>query len=135
MAQCQGKVKNTLKATTMSTFLHILKVNSCQSRCTRSLKERPSWKANEWKIWFFFWIPLLKDYVSEEVIKHLGRLTFAVNTLLRSRITKEEIEYTAGLLKQFCVENEDVFGTENATFNVHLLLHACDCVLNWGPLW
>jgi len=88
------------------------------------------WKANEWKIWFFFWIPLLKDYVSQEVIKHLGRFTFAVTMLLSASIAKEEVDYPHSLLLQFGEENEDVFGTENATF----MLHASECVRNRGPL-
>lgn len=112
-----------------------LQVNSSQGRATRSLKERALWKAHEWKIWFFFWLALLKGYVDDGIHKHLGRLTFAMNTLLSESVSREEVEYSHTLLQRFCSENEDYFGLENCTFNVHILLHACQCVQNWGPLW
>lgn len=38
-------------------------------------------------------------------------------------------------IENFVEEFENLYGKEHMSFNVHILLHACDCVSRWGPLW
>ena len=39
------------------------------------------------------------------------------------------------MLHLFVWDTEELYGIKAMTYNVHLLLHLCKCVMNWGPLW
>ena len=104
-------------------------------RAVRDISDIKNWKAHEWKTWMVICIPILKEFLPLKYIDHLARFVLAFNILLADTITIEEASFAENLLQQFCLEAHAYFGPQFCTFNMHLLLHAADCVRNWGPLW
>jgi len=139
----------------INTLWQKVQVPGCFNRPPRSISERAFWKANEWKVcmshntmpkvnlieksifqlWFFSWLPILEEHIPARVLKHLGHLTEGVLILLEDSITDVALNRAENVLKTFCRNQQLLFGEEFCTFNVHLMLHAAQCVRWWGPLW
>ncbi|OXA49484.1 hypothetical protein Fcan01_16016 [Folsomia candida] len=104
--------------------------------CRRHLRETSEmkyWKASEWKLWMLTATHLLKGILPSCYLKHFSKLVNAVYLLCQDIVTDTEIPHT--LLKKFCFSIPDLYGDRFCSFNAHLLLHAAECVQNWGPLW
>jgi hypothetical protein len=55
--------------------------------------------------------------------------------LSSENICDDDIENAHALFLKFCEGVENLYGIEFCSFNCHQLLHAAECVRNWGPLW
>ncbi|KYN20119.1 hypothetical protein ALC57_07547 [Trachymyrmex cornetzi] len=105
-------------------------------RLPRSLKERSFWKANEWRTWLLYYsLPCLKNILPLKYYKHHCLLVSAIYTFLRNKISISDIDNTTWNLVQYVTEFQKLYGPQNMTFNVHLLLHLGKTVLMFGPLW
>ena len=104
-------------------------------RSVRDISDMKNWKAHEWKNWMILCIPILKGFLPLKYIEHLAKFVVAFNILLAEKIPLEKVSFAEKLLEQFCLEAHEYFGPKFCTFNMHLLLHAGDCVRKWGPLW
>ncbi len=105
------------------------------NRKTRGLNERPKWKANEWKTWLMVCIPILKGFLSDQYLKHLSQFVLGLSILLGEKLSLEDISLAEKMLNEFSQHAAILYGDHMCTFNMHLLLHAGDCVRKWGPLW
>jgi len=112
-----------------------IRVHDGCNRTIRSLNDVPHWKANELKTWLYVWILALRPHLPERVTQHLAKFTFGIMLLLQRNVKVEDIAHSNHLLREFAKDNERVFGHRNCSSNIHLLIHASDCVANWGPLW
>lgn len=119
----------------VSKLLLRCKVPHETQRAVRPITDIKNWKAHEWKTWMIICIPILKGFLPPKYIHHLAKFVVAFNLLLSNEITLEKATLAEDLLTQFCYEAYDYFGPKVCTFNLHLLLHASDCVRKWGPLW
>ncbi|KYQ53908.1 hypothetical protein ALC60_07166 [Trachymyrmex zeteki] len=105
-------------------------------RLPRSLKERSFWKANEWRTWLLYYsLPCLKNILPLKYYKHHCLLVSAIYTFLRNKISISDIDNTTWNLVQYVIHFQKLYGPQNMTFNVHLLLHLDRTVLMFGPLW
>lgn len=106
------------------------------TRPPRSIVERNLWKASEWRSWLIFYsLPCLKDILPNKYLAHLALLVVAINILLQKSISKDQVKTANELLIKFMLLHEEYYGKSEMKFNVHLLSHLCEGVLNWGPLW
>ncbi|XP_042148871.1 uncharacterized protein LOC121837342 [Ixodes scapularis] len=113
-----------------------IKPPHCITRLPRSLCERSYWKASEWRHWLLFYmLPCRQGILPVDYWKLLAKLCEAVHILLRDSIALHEIQQAELLLETFVGRSKTLFGVTSATFNVHQLLHLCNCVRQLGPLW
>lgn len=115
-------------------FLKVKVPYEC-NRVSRDLNAIPKWKANEWKTWLMLSVPILKGFLPKQYLKHWSKFVFGLSTLLGDRIPVEDISKAEKMLQEFCMEAAVLYGEHVCTHNMHLLLHAGDCVRKWGPLW
>ena len=58
----------------------------------RGLSSKCKWKALEWRSWLlFFAVPCLRDFIITNCLQHSTLLVNAIFTLLKMKITKEEL--------------------------------------------
>ena len=105
-------------------------------RALRGFSSKAKWKASEWRSWLlFFGIPCLRDYLPSNCLEHFALLVNTVFTLLKMEITEEELVVCESDIIQFVGEFEILYGQEQMTFNVDILLHIVECVRHSDPLW
>ncbi|KAM7301078.1 hypothetical protein ISCGN_016640 [Ixodes scapularis] len=112
-----------------------IKPPHCITRLPRSLCERSYWKASEWRHWLLFYmLPCLQGILPVDYRKLLAKLCEAVHILLRDSIALHEIQQAELLPETFVGRSKTLFGVTSAKFNLHQLLHLCNCVRHLGPL-
>lgn len=106
------------------------------ARLSRLLKDRKWWKAREWENWLLFYsIPVLSCFPRMKPYKeHWALVVEAYHILLKSSITKTELDHADHLLKTFVGLTEVHYGQVAMTYNVHQLVHLAQSAA-WGPLW
>lgn len=112
-----------------------VKIPSECNRVTRGLKDIAFWKANEWKTWMIACIPVLHDILKLPYLKHFAKFVHAILILMGDTVTVDDINIAHDLIVDFVYNAPNLYGEHVCTFNLHLLLHAAQCVKNWGPLW
>lgn len=106
------------------------------SRTSRSMSDRAYWKAHEWVIWLLFYsIPTLECFFPRKYVEHWSLLVEGVAILLNESTLKSEIYYAENCLLQFIKETKSLYGEQHVSFNVDLLAHLAQSVINWGPLF
>jgi len=122
--------------TQISQKLLTLRPPSDVSRLPRSLDERKYWKGSEWKSFLLYYsLIVMPGVLLAKFVSHWFLLVFSIHTLLQDSATHEDIDTAERSLQEFVVGVHTLYGEEYCTFNVHQLLHLCDAVGNFGPLW
>jgi hypothetical protein len=94
------------------------------------------WKANQSRAFLLHYAyGALKGLIPEEYLSHLMLLSEGIYILLKSQISREDFEVAENKLNEFCANYTGLYGENNVTFNVHLVLHIPTMVLNAGPLF
>ena len=113
-----------------------MKPPTCIANVPKSIEERKNSKASHWLIWLLFGsIPCLQGLLPAKYLNHLALFVTAINILLQDSITPKELKTARKLLVKYVYGFNVLFGNQYMHYNVHLLLHLCDTVENWGPLW
>lgn len=107
------------------------------SRAPRSIKKhRKFWKASEFRCWLLYYsLPLLLGVLPALYLHHYALLVCAIHILLQEQLTNAKIAAAEEMLKDFVSFLPELYGESECTINSHLLLHMCDHVCHWGPLW
>lgn len=94
------------------------------------------WKANQSRAFLlFFGYGTLKGLIPDHYFDHFIKLSEAIFILLQTKITQTEFELAESHLIEFCGKFTELYGENNVTFNVHLVLHIPKMILNAGPLF
>lgn len=102
----------------------------------RSIESRHIWKAHEFKNWLlYFGIPCLYKQLPLTYLKHFALLSDSIYLLLKEKISEDDIQTAEFKLRSFVLQFEELYGSKNMTYNVHLMSHIANCVKNCGPLW
>lgn len=134
--ECKGPwcVKKFL--THLDNFLLNIRPPDTIERMPRSLAELNYYKATEFYNWLLFYsLPTMKNYLEDEYFQHWILLVIATHTLLKDKITFNEIEESEILLELFVSQIEKLYGEKELTYNSHNLLHLGLIVKRSGPLW
>lgn len=67
--------------------------------------------------------------------EHWQLLVESVYLLMNQTVSTADVLQAQANLKKFVGETELYYSPRTMTFNVHQLLHLCQSVLDWGPLW
>lgn len=77
----------------------------------------------------------LPGCVPDVYVKHVRLLSAALYILLKSTITRQEIDEAEKMLFRFVGQHQMLFGKEHMVMNIHLLKHLVESVRDLGPLW
>ncbi|KAL7286987.1 hypothetical protein TKK_0018785 [Trichogramma kaykai] len=106
------------------------------ARLTRKITERNDWKAREWENFTLYYsVPLLSTKISRQKLNHWLLYVEALYIVTQDSISEFDLNKANQLFRQFVRDIDELPGGDLLmTFNVHLLLHICESVLNWGPV-
>ncbi|XP_057335688.1 uncharacterized protein LOC130674388 [Microplitis mediator] len=128
-------VGNPNQVEAINTKLMSFKHPTCITRSPRNITERKMWKATEWRSWLLFYSLIsLKGVLPQKYLEHLALLAEAVSTLLSEEIEYDDLRRTGSLIVRYVALYQEYFGKKAMTYNVHLLTHMEQSVLNLGPL-
>jgi hypothetical protein len=121
----------------VSKKLESIKVPSFINRLPRSLKSVKNWKGSEFLNWLLYYsLPCLKHaFKKEEYFQHWCLLVEGVYILCKDQITRENLLKANTLLRAFCSKYGELYGNSEETYNLHMLVHYANSVVNLGPLW
>lgn len=105
-------------------------------RIPRTLDDYSYWKASELKAFLLVYsLPILKNYMPEIYFDHHVLLVYAITLLSSTSISKAMIKNASSALSEYVKRYEILYGKNNMTNNIHLLLHLPKAVEQFGPLW
>ena len=106
------------------------------SRRARSLDDRQNFKASEWRNFLLFFLPvILNGILPKKFYDHFCLLSNSVYIFYESNISNEALLKIKLDLEEFVIQMSLLYGQEACTYNVHQLLHFCECVSNWGSIY
>ena len=86
-------------------------------------------------LWTTLYSPLvLHTRLSPELYNHWVLFSEACSILCRPYVTVSDIDRADGLLLEFCVKQEQLYGPQSCTPNMHMHCHLKDCIMDVGPL-
>lgn len=104
-------------------------------RKLRSTNNILFWKASEFRIFLLISPILMKNLISKDVYNHWLLLVHGVTLLLGTEITKSDVDEAEFALQKFVSGVKEIYGSQELSYNIHLLLHLPQAVKSWGPLW
>lgn len=105
-------------------------------RVAQSIDKLIYWKATELRSFLFnLSLIILRDVLKPEFYNHFALFVQGVALLNSSSISEEDLVLSSLLLNQFVSQYASLYGAENMTHNLHMLLHLERCVRLLGPLW
>lgn len=104
-------------------------------RLPRPTADMCKWKASEFESWLLYWsLPCLDGIVDPVFLEMYALFVRSVYTLLKRKITDEDIARCEYDLVKFVGNFQIEFSKASMTFNIHSLLHLCKSVKETGPL-
>lgn len=104
-------------------------------RLPRSLQYISLWKSTEFRQFLLYTgIPAISNIVSLDLLNHFTTFHCAVRILSCPKLCITKIEMAEQLLDNFVARFGILFGSNKISYNVHNLLHICDCVKQFGHL-
>lgn len=118
-------------------YLKAIKPSLEVSRTPRKLSACGDWKMHEWVIWLLFYsLPALNKFIKDKkYVRHWALLVEGISILCKRSIMKSEVEHARRCLHSFVQDVPELYGLNHVSFNVHLLTHLADSVLNLSCLW
>ena len=105
-------------------------------RLPRSIKLRSMYKASELRNFALFYsVVALSNLLPIEFYNHWLLFVNSMIILFRQRITPEEKKIAIRFVYFFVDKIPQLYGIENVSYNIFLLLHVVDTVDNWGAPW
>lgn len=104
-------------------------------RTPRPIDELKRWKATEYRQFLLYTgIVVLKDIVDDDTFYHFLLIHCAYRLLCCPYSFQNNLEASENLLQDFVKFFPNIYGEKNLTYNVHNLLHVCECVREMGLL-
>lgn len=113
-----------------------IRLSSVFPRRPRPVDDRAYWKASELFTFLLHYGGVCLDGIlPEKYVKHFQMFSSAIFLLNGSSITSTDIAKATKLLDNFLISFPKLYGPENEVFNVHLVSHIVESVVESGPLW
>jgi len=94
------------------------------------------WKASLCRNFLLYVVlVLLQGIQGEAYFRNLCKLVEGISLLNSDSISNADLERADHLLVDFCKEFEVLYGLRHMSFNLHLLRHLKQCVIQCGNLW
>lgn len=105
------------------------------ARDCRSLEYLPFFKATEFRLFLYYvCVVFLKDSVNDYIYRHWLLLHCSVRLLSDDDLRPENIDQAEKFITEFVRLFPNIYGEENVTYNVHVLLHIAYYVRRYGAL-
>lgn len=79
-------------------------------------------------------LPLLKNVLPEVYFVHLQLLVEGAGRLNKDSVSPEDVQISIVLLNKFVADFQMLYGLRHMSYNVHLVRHLPEAVLDTGPL-
>lgn len=128
---------NTEDIKLIDEYIKKVKVPKKVTRITRSISERKLWTAREWENWTMYYsIPILLHFPKMlDYAIHWAKFVEAYFILNKDNIRPDELTAAHTLLLEFQCYAQYYYTESSMSYNVHLLKHLTQSVVDWGPLW
>ena len=94
------------------------------------------WKATEFRSCFFNWcLPIFSDVLEQIYFDYFSLLVHGVSLLNSSIISQNYLAEASRLLNSFVQQFSDLYGIDQMSHNLHMILHLETCVRLLRPLW
>jgi len=121
---------------TINSILSSIKPPSSLSRTPRDISDYKQWKASEWRTFLLFYgLVCLSGILKQKYFEHFCMLSSAIYLILQKSISRVDLQTSHRYLIQYMMLVLLYFGEKSMVYNVHLLKHVIDAILNWGPAW
>lgn len=137
---CFGTPRSKLSFNEMSKLSKLLEAQKANITCeinrkSRSLFECKRWKATEFRTFLLYTGPIvLKSVITYDKYVNFLSLHVAVTILSNSKHMNCYSQYAKSLLEYFVNTFIILYGKENASINIHNLLHLYDDAVKFGTL-
>ena len=126
-------IKNT---SVVDQLLKLIRVPDEINRLPCSLADRKFWKATELRSFLLIYSPvILTEVLPKKFYAHWLLLSNGIHLLFQDTVTTVMVSTSRQCLYKFVSLIPETYGSENLSYNVHILTHLPDAVLNWAPLW
>lgn len=105
------------------------------TRTPDSILDTSFWSATDFKSFVLYYFPTLDGLLPKEHYEHFLYFSYGLHVLLQEEVHLDRVKETKILFKHFVQQAEILYGRENMRFNMHLLTHLADSVIDWGCLW
>lgn len=93
-------------------------------------------KGVEFRTLLLYYLPIsLQGLLKKKYLDNFNWLSSSIYKLLKRNISEEDLRTCESHLRGFAQSFEQLYGEENVTHNVHLMLHIVSSIRNLGPLW
>ncbi|OAD74342.1 hypothetical protein PHYBLDRAFT_144789 [Phycomyces blakesleeanus NRRL 1555(-)] len=93
-------------------------------------------KADEWKYWVLVYSPiLLKAVLPTEMFNNWISFVNACRNIVKPSITFSDLNDAHQFLQEFCNECKRIYTANVLTCNMHLHLHLCKTICDFGPVY
>ena len=105
------------------------------TRTPQTFDSIPDMKASDFKSFGLYYYPILEGILPEPYFSHFACLSLAIYALVQDEVSRETVIAVGHLLNYLVLQVEVIYGREHVTYNMHLMTHLSQCVLDWGCLW
>ena len=117
-------------------YLLVSKIVDELKRAPRSLKLRANFKAIEFRNFALFFSPVvLKKFLPTIYFKHWLLLVNGMRILFKKEIPVDKKHKAINLINSFVLQVPKLYGVENSSYNLHLLIHVVEYIDRWGAPW
>ena len=103
--------------------------------CPRSLLQKRFWKASEWRTFCLLCsVQVLNGLLPASYLHHWMLLVTGLYLLMSDKLTEEMIGIAHKCFLKFVYLFPSLYGIENTSYNVHLLLHFGRAAKRWGQV-
>lgn len=114
----------------------MVRLPSIFPRKPRVIGDRAFYKASEELAWLFYYGgACLDNILPTQYLQHFQLFASAIFTLDKDKISDDDMKKCERKLDQFLTQFPKLYGSNNEVFNVHLITHIIQSVVNCGPLW
>lgn len=105
------------------------------TRISRSIEEIALWKAAELRAFSLYYFSALEGLLPKEFYRHFFNLVYGLQVLLQENVSLERVKETEIVFRHFVLQAAVLYGEKHIRFNMHLLTHLSQSVIDWGCLW
>jgi len=132
----KGTTTFVMRESMINKRMKSMKTPSGISRKLGDITKRSSWKGSMWRNWLLFYgCVCMKDLIPQKYLDHFALLSHATFLMCEVEVHPQNFTLIRTLLLQYVKLFEQYFGINNMYYNIHLLLHFCESLMNLGPLW
>ena len=115
-------------------MINIKTITECP-REPKKLSDYNSFVANEFYFLLMHYSIIFIDLIEDDIMENFHIFRKSIAKLMSNSLKENDVKKIDKDLTNFVKNFELLYGKKNMVFNVHIIRHLSDTVLNFGPLW